>query len=359
MEFIKPGIKIDFIGKRKIAISISIFLIIVGLISLTIKGGFNMGVDFAGGTLIQLKFSEKVSIEKIRDGLKDIGMGDSSIQRFGSDMDILIRAPISTNKLEDIGSIVKRELEKEFPAGFEVERIEMVGPKIGKDLRRKALFALYFTILFIAVYISGRFELQWVNSIIMSVAFISVTLILLKIFPEISIPLLILTALLITLYFCWFLKLKFALGAIIAIIHDVLIAAAAFSITGKEFTLPVLAAFLTIIGYSLNDTIVVFDRIRENIRLMRKEKLEVIINSSINQTLSRTLLTSVTTLIVVLALFIFGGEVIHNFSFALMIGVIVGTYSSIFIASPILVAWQPASGSPGSQPLPAKKKRKR
>ncbi len=356
MEFIKPGTKIDFIGKKKIAISISVLLITVGLISLLMRGGLNMGVDFAGGTLIQLKFPEKVSIEKIRGGLKNIGLEDSTIQRFGSDRDILIRAPVSTNKLEDIGSTVKRALEGEFPAGLEVERIEMVGPKIGKDLRRKALFALYFTILFIAVYISGRFELQWVNSIIMAVVFISVTLLFLKIFPNISIPLLILTALLITLYFCWYLKLKFALGAIIAIIHDVLIAAAAFSITDKEFTLPVLAAFLTIIGYSLNDTIVVFDRIRENIRLMRKENLEVIINSSINQTLSRTLLTSATTLIVVLALFIFGGEVIHSFSFALMIGVVVGTYSSIFIASPILVAWQPASGS---QLLPAKKKRRR
>ncbi|MFV1950713.1 MAG: protein translocase subunit SecF [Nitrospinota bacterium] len=356
MEFIKPGTKIDFIGKKKIAISISVLLIIVGLTSLLMRGGLNMGVDFAGGTLIQLKFPEKVSIEKIRGGLKDIGLENSTIQRFGSDRDILIRAPVSTNKLEDIGSNVKRALEDEFPAGLEVERIEMVGPKIGKDLRRKALFALYFTILFIAVYISGRFELQWVNSIIMAVVFISVTLLFLKIFPNISIPLLILTALLITLYFCWYLKLKFALGAIIAIIHDVLIAAAAFSITDKEFTLPVLAAFLTIIGYSLNDTIVVFDRIRENIRLMRKENLEVIINSSINQTLSRTLLTSATTLIVVIALFIFGGEVIHSFSFALMIGVIVGTYSSIFIASPILVAWQPASGS---QLLPAKKKRRR
>ncbi|MBI5183114.1 MAG: protein translocase subunit SecF [Nitrospinae bacterium] len=356
MEVIKPDTQIDFIGKKWIAISISMILIIIGLISLIMKGGFNMGVDFAGGTLIQLKFPEDVSIERIRDGLKDIGVVDSNIQRFGSEREILIRTPLSTDKLEDIGSTVKGGLEKEFTSGIEVQRIEMIGPQIGKDLRRKGLFAFYFSLLFMAVYISGRFEFQWVNSIIMTVAFIAGTLLLLKIFPNISIPLLILIALLITLYFYWFLRLKYALGAIIALIHDVLITATAISLTDKEFTISILAAFLIIIGYSINDTIVIFDRIRENIRLMRKEKLEVIINSSVNQTLSRTLLTSATVFMVVVALFIFGGEVIHDFSFALIIGLIAGTYSTVFIASPIVIAcW--GSGT-GGQDLSAKRKAK-
>ncbi|MDX2453540.1 protein translocase subunit SecF, partial [Desulfosarcina sp.] len=213
-----------------------------------------------------------------------------------------------------------------------------VGPQVGKDLREKALFAMFFSLLFITIYISGRFELKWILSGVMAGALMAAVYFL-SIF-HVSTPFLIAAALIVTLILFWFLKLKYAMGAIVALIHDVTITVGMFSIFDKEFTLPIVAALLTIIGYSLNDTIIVFDRIRENLRKYHKEPLSTILNKSINETLSRTILTSGTTMIVVLSLFILGGGIIHDFSFALMIGVLVGTYSSIFVASPILLAWQ-------------------
>ncbi len=214
----------------------------------------------------------------------------------------------------------------------------MVGPQVGEDLRKKALFAMFYALLFITIYISGRFELKWVLSGVVAAALIGAVYIF-SLF-NVSIPFLIGAALLVTLVVFWFLELKYAMGAIVALIHDVVITVGLFSIFDKEFTLPIIAALLTIIGYSLNDTIIVFDRIRENSRKHHKKPLEFIINRSINETLSRTILTSLTTLVVVVTLFVLGGSIIHDFAFALIIGVLVGTYSSIYVASPILLAWQ-------------------
>ena len=292
MQLFKDETRFDFMGQINAAMIISGIVILIGLGSIVFSGGLKYGIDFAGGTLVQLQFKNPPDIEVIRDGLKTIGLGESTIQEFGSKKDILIRVERSEEKLEAVGAMVKRSLSQKFNSDdITVERVEMVGPKVGRDLREKALLSILYAIIGIVIYISWRFEFQY------------------------------------------------AIAAIIALIHDVLVTMGAFSILDKEFTLVIVAAFLTIIGYSLNDTIVVFDRIRENLRRKGKLSLSEIINSSINQTLSRTLLTSGTTLLVVLALFFFGGAIIHDFSFALLVGVFVGTYSSIFIASVFLVYW--------------------
>jgi preprotein translocase subunit SecF len=293
MELIKKQTHIDFMGKFKAALMVSGLLILVGIGSIVMHGGLKFGIDFEGGTLVQLKFPEAPAIDSIRSVLKDIELGDSTIQEFGSPDTILIRVERADGELKEMGSRIKQALEeKKGFTGIIIERVEMVGPKVGNDLRMKALLSILYAIIGIVIYISWRFEFQY------------------------------------------------AIAAIIALIHDVLITMGAFSVLDKEFTLVVVAAFLTIIGYSLNDTIVVFDRIRENTRRRSKESLSDIINTSINQTLSRTLLTSGTTLLVVVALFFLGGEIIHDFSFSLLVGVVVGTYSSIFIASVFLVYWE-------------------
>jgi len=292
MKIINSDTHFDFMGKIKMAMTISGLVILIGLGSIALSGGLKYGIDFAGGTLIQLQFKTPPDIEVIRDGLKTIALGESTIQEFGSKRDILIRVQRSEEKLEAVGSKVRNSLGGKFnKEDITIERVEMVGPKVGRDLREKAILSILYAVIGIVIYISWRFELQY------------------------------------------------AIAAIIALAHDVLVTLGAFSILDKEFTLVIVAAFLAIIGYSLNDTIVVFDRIRENLRRRGKNTLVQTINASINQTLSRTLLTSGTTLMVVMALFFFGGEIIHDFSFALLVGILVGTYSSIFIASVFLVYW--------------------
>ncbi len=292
MKIINSDTHFDFMGKIKMTMTISGLVILIGLGSVALSGGLKYGIDFAGGTLIQLQFKTPPDIKVIRDGLKTISLGESTIQEFGSKRDILIRIQRSEEKLEAVGSKVRNSLGGKFnKEDITIERVEMVGPKVGRDLREKALLSILYAIIGIVIYISWRFELQY------------------------------------------------AVAAIIALVHDVLVTLGAFSILDKEFTLVIIAAFLAIIGYSLNDTIVVFDRIRENLRRRGKNTLVQSVNASINQTLSRTLLTSGTTLMVVVALFFFGGEIIHDFSFALLVGILVGTYSSIFIASAFLVYW--------------------
>ena len=290
MQFIKDT-HIDFIGKRKIALTISIILILLGLVSLIIQGGPNLGIDFTGGTSLQLRFENEVDIGEIRNILSDIGLGSAEIKEFGVDNEILIRIQQQI-KNEDVSENVINELSEKLPDNkLEIRMNEAVGPRIGNELRRTTIWAILAALILILIYISWRFEF------------------------------------------------KFAVGAVAALFHDVLITLGVFSVLGLELSLAVIAAFLTIIGYSLNDTIVVFDRIRENLKILRREDYINIFNTSINQTLSRTILTSMTTFVVVIILFLFGGEVIHNFSFALVIGVIVGTYSSMFIASPVVVEW--------------------
>ncbi len=300
MEIIRPGINIDLIGKMKIAAAASLLVVIISILSLILHGGPNLGIDFAGGTLVQIKFSQETSADRIRDSLKTIDLGNSVIQRFGyhDNNEFLIKTEKSSSALKGLSNKIEEALNSSYSNGdFEIRRVEVVGPKVGKDLREKGMLAMLYAVIGILIYVTWRFEL------------------------------------------------RYAVGAVIALLHDVLITVGIFSLLGKEFTLPIIAALLTIIGYSLNDTIVVFDRIRENIKGTRKQPLKDIVNSSINQVMSRTVLTSFTTLLVVLALFIFGGAVIHDFAFALLIGVLIGTYSSIFIASPTILVWESVSPS--------------
>ena len=340
MQLIKPDVNINFIGRRKIAFVVSAVMLAISIISLIIHGGPKQGIDFAGGTLIQVKFLAPVKIEDIKTGLQTIGLGKSSVQLFGDQQsnEYLIRTASSVMTGEGFSTDIIRALASPTGTEVEIRRMEMVGAQVGQDLREKALFAMFYALLFITIYISGRFELKWIQSGVVAVGLIGAVYIF-TLF-SVSIPFLIAAALVVTLVLFWFLELKYAMGAIVALIHDVTITVGIFSIFDKEFTLPIIAALLTIIGYSLNDTIIVFDRIRENLRKYHKNPLEIILNRSINETLSRTLLTSVTTLFVVITLFILGGGIIHDFAFALIIGVAVGTYSSIFVASPILLAWQ-------------------
>jgi preprotein translocase subunit SecF len=340
MQFIKPDININFIGKRKIAFVFSIIMLAISIGSLIMHGGPRLGIDFQGGTLIQVKFIAPVNIDSIKAGLNTVGLGKSSVQLFGEpqDNEYLIRTDTSVMTTEGFTNDVKNALDAETGSQVEIRRVEMVGPQVGQDLREKALFAMFYALLFITIYISGRFELKWLLSGVVAVALIGAVYVV-DLF-DVSIPFLIAAALMVTLILFWFLELKYAMGAIVALIHDVTITVGLFSIFDKEFTLAIIAALLTIIGYSLNDTIIVFDRIRENLRKYHKNPLEVILNRSINETLSRTILTSLTTLLVVVTLFVLGGGIIHDFAFALIVGVAVGTYSSVFVASPILLAWQ-------------------
>jgi preprotein translocase subunit SecF len=340
MQFIKPGINIDFIGKRKIAFVFSVVMILVSIGTLIVHKGPRYGIDFAGGTLVQVKFDGPVSIDGIKSGLKNMQLAASAVQQFGQaeDNEYLIRTDATISAMEGLSETIQERLKEATDVPVEIRRVEMVGPQVGQDLREKALFAMFYALLFITVYISGRFELKWAKSGIVAAAIMGAVY-LLSLF-NVSVPFLMLAALIVSLVIFWFFEFKYAMGAIVALIHDVTITVGIFSLFDKEFTLPIVAALLTIIGYSLNDTIIVFDRIRENLRKYHKEPMTTIVNKSINETLSRTILTSLTTLVVVVALFVLGGGIIHDFSFALLVGVLIGTYSSIYVASPILLAWQ-------------------
>jgi preprotein translocase subunit SecF len=347
MEIIKPGININFIGKRKVAFVFSTIMVLSTVLLLIWRGGPNYGVDFSGGVLAQIQLDQKRTPAEIKKALEPVQLGDSIIQEFGEEgqFEYLIRIRKTDVELTGLGEKVKQALMLEFGQAVEMRRVEMVGPKVGEDLRQKALFAIFYAILFIAIYISGRFELKWLMSIVMALSLAFVFTIASGF--GMSVTWLIFIAMIVTLGLCWFLKLKYALGAIVALIHDVIITVGAFALTDKEFSLPIIAAILTIVGYSLNDTIIVFDRIRENLRRFRRRPFEEVMNTSINETLSRTILTSTTTLAVVLALFLLGGGVIHDFAFAILIGVIVGTYSSVFVASPVLLIWEGALANKG------------
>jgi preprotein translocase subunit SecF len=340
MQFIKPGINIDFIGKRNIAFVVSLLMILVSMGTLIMHKGPRYGIDFAGGTLVQVKFEAPVTIDRIKSGLEEMDFTASAVQQFGQveDNEYLIRTDGTPSAMDDLSETIETRLKEATDVPVDIRRVEMVGPQVGQDLREKALFAMFYALLFITVYISGRFELKWAKSAIVAAA-IMAAVYLLSLF-NVSVPFLMLAALIVSLVIFWFFEFKYAMGAIVALIHDVTITIGIFSLFDKEFTLPIVAALLTIIGYSLNDTIIVFDRIRENLRKYHKEPMTTIINKSINETLSRTILTSLTTLVVVTALFVLGGGIIHDFSFALLVGILIGTYSSIYVASPILLAWQ-------------------
>jgi preprotein translocase subunit SecF len=285
---------INFVDKRKIAFLLSLTAVIIGIGSLIVQGGPKYGVDFTGGTSIQLKFEKSITAGELRSALGTVGLADAEIKRIGleTDNEFIIRVEQQAEGAE-LSQTIEQALSSQLPDNpFDVRSVVEIGPKIGGELRRAAILAVLISMLGLLVYISWRFEF------------------------------------------------KFAVGAIVALFHDVLITLGVFSVLGFEITLSVIAAFLTIVGYSLNDTIVVYDRIRENLKVLRRESFPRLINVSINQTLSRTIITSFTTLVVVVVLFIFGGEVIHQFAFALIVGIFVGTYSSIFVASPIVLEWR-------------------
>ncbi len=347
LELIKPDTKIDFMAKRRITALMSISLIVIGLISIIIKGGLKYGVDFSGGINVQVRFTKEVDIGQLKKILKQQGLSSLRIQRFGpsSYHQYLLRTPITNIDPEILKDRISQGLKK-LGIPFTIQRLEMVGPKVGSELKDKALEALFYAVLLISIYISGRFEQKWGTAALMAIA-LSVGVYFLKLL-HVPMAYLILAAILITLGLCWYLRLNYALGAVVALIHDVLITVGMFSLFNREFDLTVVAGLLTIIGYSLNDTIVIFDRIRENLRKDKKKPFIQTINEAINQTLSRTLLTSGTTLMVVIAMLLLGGGVIFNFALSLFIGIVAGTYSSIYIASSILL---------GIGPTPEKTKR--
>lgn len=339
-EIIKPGTNFDFIGKRTYAYILSGGLLLLTILLLLYRGGPNFGVDFTGGVLVQVRLPERHTPQEIKKALEPLDLQDSVVQEFESraETEYLIRANKMDVALAGLGQKVGEAMSTAFGQGVEIRRVEMVGAAVGKDLRQKALLAILYSLLFMAIYISGRFEHKWLISALMAGALALATSVAAGF--GVGVTWLILIALIVTLGLCWVLNLKYALGAIVALIHDVVVTVGAFALTDREISLPVVAAILTIIGFSINDTIVIFDRIRENLHKTRKTTFGALINIAVNETLSRTILTSGTVLITVLAIFLFGGGVINDFAFAMLVGVVSGTYSTVYIASPILLLWE-------------------
>lgn len=285
MQIFKSNTHIDFMGKRRVALVFSSLLILTAIGSLFLRG-LNFGIDFTGGTLIEVGYQSEVELPAVRDALTAGGFGDAMVQHFGTPRDVLIRlAPRQDISDTELSDRAFKALNAQAAGAAQLRRVEFVGPQVGEELTEDGGLAVLYSLFGILVYVALRFEY------------------------------------------------RFAVGSVIALVHDVLITLGVFSLLQVEFDLPVLAAVLAVIGYSLNDTIVVFDRIRENFRVMRKGSPVEIINGSLNQTLSRTIMTSFTTLLVLLALFFLGGESIHGFALALLVGIVVGTYSSIYVAS--------------------------
>jgi len=295
MQLIRPDININFLEKRKIALGFSAIMLIASIALIGFKG-LNLGIDFTGGTLVEVRFHQVVKIADVRSAISPAGYEKAVIQEFGSPEEILIRVQ---NREDVESSVISTTILDALTDTFgadqvEMRRVEFVGPQVGEELKTAGMMAVFYTLIGILIYVMVRF------------------------------------------------KLRFALGADAAILHDIIIVVGVFSLLGLEFSLSVVAALLTVLGYSLNDTIVVFDRIRENFESNKKKKNPLdevtVCNQSVNQTLARTLMTSATTLLVVFSLYFLGGEVIHNFAFALLVGIAVGTYSSIFIATPIMLS---------------------
>jgi preprotein translocase subunit SecF len=293
MQLIRPDTRIDFIGKRKYAFIVSACTILISFGSIFLHGGLKYGVDFSGGILLQIKFSKAIDISEVRNAMEALGSKDANVQKFGGESEFLIRIEKTPEDLEAFSRKIQTSLQEKFKDNKpEVRRAEVVGPKVGKDLKHKALLAVLLSFAAILVYVAFRFH-----------------------------------------------TISYGLGGIVALVHDVIVTYGAISIFGIEYSLSTLAVILTIIGFSINDTIVIFDRVRENIKKLRKENLASVMNVSINETLGRTILTTGTVMIVVLILFFFGGPVIHDFATAMIVGLITGTYSTIYIASPVVLIW--------------------
>jgi preprotein translocase subunit SecF len=294
MELIRPDTRYDFIGKRKFALWLSLIAILLCVGSIFLHRGLRYGVDFAGGLLVQVKFSKAVDISEVRKAMDAMGMKDAVVQKFGGEDEFLIRVEKTSEDLEEASKRIQTSILEQFKAQPpEIRRVEVVGPKVGQDLKKKAVWAVGLSFLGILIYVAFRFH-----------------------------------------------EFAYGLGGIAALFHDIIITYGVISIFNIEYSLTLLAVILSIIGFSINDTIVIFDRVRENIKKMRKDNLETIFNVSINETLGRTILTSGTVMMVVLILFFFGGPVIHDFAFTLAIGLISGTYSTIYIAGPVVLFWE-------------------
>lgn len=294
IEIIKPGTKIDFVRLRGWTFAFSAALIAISVLSLVLQGGPNYGVDFAGGTLLHLRFRQPLKVGEIRSVFKGTKFDTVVVQDFGgAEGEYLLRLPQTDEALQGISESVVGPLRAKFGAdAFQLLRTESVGPRVGKVLRQKAILAVTFATIMMGIYIAVRF--QW----------------------------------------------RFGLGAAVALAHDVIITVGALSVARMEFDLTVVAALLTVVGFSVNDTVIVSDRIRENMRKLRRQPIAGIVNISINETLSRTILTTGTALLVLVALFVLGGGVIHGFAYTLIVGFTIGTYSSIFIASPVVLFFE-------------------
>jgi len=290
MRLLNRKTNIDFIGKRKIAFALSALLIVISIASLTLRG-LNFGLDFTGGALIEVAYSKAPDLQQVRDNLSTAGLDDAVVQTFGLDTEIVVRIPPRSEEESsaDLSTLVLEALQRDYAGTIDMRRVEFVGPQVGDELTEQGILAVVYALIGIFLYVMMRF--QW----------------------------------------------RFSVGAVAALVHDVIITMGVISLLAVEFDLTVVAALLAVIGYSLNDTIVLFDRIRENFPRLRNSKPIEVVNTSVNQTLSRTLMTSLTTLLVLIALFTFGGEIINAFAFTLIIGVLVGTYSSIYVASTTLL----------------------
>ncbi len=352
MELIKNP-KFEFIAHRKTAMKISLAMIAIGLVSLIFHGGPKYGIDFTGGAAVTFKFDKEVAAEDVRGALNQAGMESFEVTHFGDRNHILIRLQLSDVGENNYLGPIQAQFDIVFPGNtYIMEQSDLVGPKIGTELREKAMLAMLFALIGIIIYISIRFEAESFMGVLVTLIFgllvltVSTTSVVLA--SDLWTILIILISAAVVGFICVKFDFKYAMGAIVALIHDVMITVGIFSLLDKELDLAIVAALLTIVGYSLNDTIVLFDRIREEYPKERKRlSLDKIINNSINNVLSRTVITSLTTLLVITILLIWGGEVIRSFAMAIFIGIIVGTYSSIYVASPVLIYWHNRFGGGG------------
>lgn len=350
IQLIKENVNIDFVGYRKIAYILTSLVLLVGLAAIIMNRGLSYGVDFAGGVMVQIEFKNEVSDNDVKTALKDIDMPGLTVQKIGADNHhYLLRFSASEQGHKNLRADLTSALEQSFADNeVSITRLEMVGPKVGSELRDMAIEAVFYSILLITVYISGRFEHSWFTAAGIAALLWGIIFVMDFLASHFGIVLFnkmyaICIALVVTLILSWKVKLNYSLGALLSLIHDVVVTLGLLTLLGKEIDLNVIAALLTLVGYSLNDTIIVYDRIRENISAVSKKEhkptMAEIINLSANQTLARTLMTSLTTLVACLSLYLLGGSVINDFALTMLIGILVGSYSSIFVASPILMAF--------------------
>ena len=294
MDLIRPGTHYDFIGMKKITLWISTVAILVTIGSILYHGGLRNGVDFAGGAVIQVKFSKPVNISEVRSALSTSGLKEAVVQNFGGGNEFLIRVEKSSENIEDIAKGIQTTLQERFKEKSpDIQSVQVVGPMVGRDLKTKAMWAVILSLLGIMLYIAFRFN-----------------------------------------------KFSYGLGGVVSLFHDIAVTYGAISVLNLEYNLSLMAVVLTVIGFSINDTIVIYDRVRENIKKMRKTDLVTVFNESINECLGRTVLTTGTVMISVLILFFFAGQVLREFTIALIVGIVTGTYSTVYIASPVVLFWE-------------------